>query len=230
VPRHRIIRILSAPIVAACVGTTAVPSHAASFACDKAGTRTERLVCKDEELSRLDEYLGRYYEAARTQLASAEPCLTADQRAWLRVRDACGDAACLQSTYLSRLAELDGVQPGATALKSVPLPPVPTLVGIIPPAADQVAAPRRNKLEPLAVQGQLVDEVASGDGYVLVTPGGRKHLVVATMFLDDSTAALESLSKQAGATYRVRGQAEPASRAAKHFAQSGCRFIHRLPG
>jgi hypothetical protein len=106
---------------------------------------------------------------------------------------------------------------------------VPTLVGIVPPAADQVAAPRRANLEPLTVQGKLVDEVASGDGYVLVTAGNRKHVVVASMFIDDSTAVLESLSKQP-ATYRVQGRAEAGARGAKPFSQGSCRIIHRLPG
>lgn len=224
--RHRIVRAVSLCVAAASMSP---PTPAASFACDKATTRVERLVCKDEELDRLDEYLGRYYTAARTQLASAEQCLSTDQRAWLRVRDACDDAACLKAAYLSRLAELDGVQPGATALKSVPFPAVPTLVGIVPPAADQVAAPRRANLEPLTVQGKLVDEVASGDGYVLVTAGNRKHVVVASMFIDDSTAVLESLSKQP-ATYRVQGRAEAGARGAKPFSQGSCRLIHRLPG
>jgi hypothetical protein len=73
-------------------------------------------------------------------------CLQSDQAQWLKsTRDACTDGACLTSAYLNRLAELDPLQPGATALKKVTLPPAPALVWVVPPAADTVAAPPNPK-------------------------------------------------------------------------------------
>ena len=217
-------------LFALCVAWLSVPllSSAASFPCEKASTEVERTICKDKELSDLDEYLGRYYSAARAELRHANVCLATDQKAWLGgVRDACKDAACLKKSYL--LSELDGLQPGATALKNVQLPRTPTLVGILPPAADQVAAPRSANLKPLSVQGTLVDEVSTGDGYLIVSREGRRHLLAVLMLLDDSTRVLETLSHQAATTYLIRGHAEPGANKPEVFAQSTCRYIYRVP-
>ena len=207
-----------------------LPSSAASFPCEKARTDVERAICKDKELSALDEHLGHYYSAARSELRHATECLASDQKSWLReVRDACKDGGCLKKAYLLRLSELDGVQPGATALKGVQLPSTPTLVWVLPPAQDQIAAPPRSDLKPLSIQGKLVNEVSTGDGYVVVTKGGRKHLVVSLMFLDDSTAGLDSLSKEVATNYLIRGHAEAGTSGQEAFSQSRCRYIYRVP-
>ena len=215
-----------------CVAWLLAPmlSSAASFPCEKASTTVERIICKDKELSDLDEYLARYYSAARAELLHANVCLATDQKAWLRgVRDSCKDAACLKKSYLLRLSELDGLQPGAMALKNIQLPRTPTLVGILPAALDQVAAPRIANLKPLSVQGSLADEVSTGDGYLIVSRDGRRHLLAALMLLDDSTSILETLSHQAATTYLIRGHAELGTSKPEIFAQSTCRYIYRVP-
>ena len=121
-------------------------ASAASFDCKLAKTDTEKAICANEEVSTLDEYLGRYYAAARDTLKSADKCLVTDQRIWIREkRNPCKDAACLRAAYLERLAVLDPLQPGATAIRNIELPKVWALVWIVPPAADTVAAPRRRK-------------------------------------------------------------------------------------
>src|SRR6185436_9428473 len=115
----------------------ASPAFAQSFDCAKAQTRIEKLVCADRGVADLDEYLGRYYSAARAEIPGAASCLQADQSQWLKSkRDVCADAACLKAAYLDRLAELDPLQPGVSALKNVTLPVVPSLVWVIPPASD----------------------------------------------------------------------------------------------
>src|SRR5574341_293689 len=127
-------KIGTVPILMAC----SVSAAAASFDCAKAQSRVEKLICADAEVSTLDEYLGRYYFAARETLREAAPCLAADQKQWLSgVRNACADAGCLKKAYLERLGELHPLQPGVTALKNVELPRVPALEWIIPPAADR---------------------------------------------------------------------------------------------
>lgn len=219
-------------LVAFCLAWLSVPmpSSAASFSCEKASTAVEHAICKDKELSDFDEYLGRYYAAARLELRHANECLAADQKAWLRgVRDACKDAACLKKSYLLRLSELDGLQAGATALKNVQLPRTPTLVGILSAALDQVAAPRSPNLKPMSVQGRIVDEVSTGDGYLIVSKDGHRHLLAVLMLLDDSTSILETLSHQAATTYLIRGQAERGTSKPEVFAQSSCRYIYRVP-
>src|SRR6188508_3794069 len=80
---------------------------AQSFDCAKAQTRIEKMVCADRAIADLDEYLGRYYSAARAEIPGAAACLQSDQSQWLKTkRDACSDAACLKTAYLERLAEL----------------------------------------------------------------------------------------------------------------------------
>ncbi len=223
------------------VSFTATQAQAASFPCEKASTPAEKMVCQDGELSTLDEVLGRRFAAARVVLKGAQSCLAEDQRAWLlRDRAACTDALCMKRAYLQRLAQLDALQPGATANRTLPLPSVPALVWVVPPAGDTVAAPRGSqsrRAAPLVVRGKLLDEVKGGDGYWLQTAAHTRHLVVMLMFLEGDTAlTLAELAKDSHARYEVQGSAaaaEPnAGRAdsrGPHFDNSRCTFIYRLP-
>jgi uncharacterized protein YecT (DUF1311 family) len=208
----------------------ATQAAAASFPCHQAGTAVERRICQDPALSQLDDHLGRYYAGAREALREALPCLQADQQAWLRsTRDACVDAACLKRAYLDRLAELRPLQPGVSALREVALPRVPALVAVVPPARDTVAAPPLRNPPPLRVRGRLLNELAGGDGYVLQTPAGARHLVVPAMLLDGVGAThLDVLAREAGATFELQGHAEAAPDGSRHFAASRCIFIRRL--
>ena len=205
-------------------------AQAASFACEKATSPVERAVCSSTETSDLDEVLGRYYAAARMALKSAESCLVNDQRVWLRtVRDACRDTGCLKRTYLERLAVLDALQPGVTRLRTIELPKVPPLVWIVAPAADQVAAPRNRSTTPLQVSGRIVDEVTTGDGYVLQTSAGAKHLIVMQMFLEQPTQdALAALARTPNARYEVRGRADVEESGVKSFSPAQCTLVYRI--
>lgn len=204
-------------------------SNAASFPCEKAQAAIEKLICGTPEVSELDEYLGRYYAAARTSFRHAESCLVNDQRAWLRtVRDACKDAACLKRAYLERLAVLHAVQPGATSLRNIELPKSPPLVWIVPPAADQVAAPRNQPTVPLSASGKVVNDISTGDGYILQSNTGEKILIVPLMFLEQPTSdALESLARLPNSAYMIRGHTDSKGTAAKAFASSQCAFVYR---
>src|SRR5690606_35134836 len=130
--------------------------HAASFDCSKASSRQVKLICEDAELSTLDEHLARYYQAARTVLGRGGECLKTEQREWLaKVRSGCSDGDCLPSVYLARLRELDGLQPGATAIQDMELPRGRQMSGILAPAADEVAAPRTSASAPVEVSGRI---------------------------------------------------------------------------
>src|SRR5262245_4455995 len=160
-------------------------SASPSFPCDQARTPAEKLICSSPELSTLDGHLGQYYSAARSTLKTADSCLLSDQRNWLRTqRDTCSDAACLRQAYLRRLAELDPLQPGVTRIRNIELPSVKALVWIVPPAQDKVAAPLNKNAKPFVSQGVILNEVASGDGYVLRASDGRRLLIVPLMFLE----------------------------------------------
>jgi uncharacterized protein len=189
------------------------------------------MICANSSVSNLDEYLGRYYAAARAELVAAKNCLANNQKEWLRtVRNACTDAKCLERVYLARLGELDGLQPGATALNHVELPRVNSLVWIIPEAEDTVAAPRTPQAPTLIAQGQIVDEVAGGDGFVLRTDAGQKHVLLALMFMSQaSSTTLTSLAHAPGSRYEVRGRGEKSDDGSVHFAPGACTLIYRLP-
>lgn len=204
---------------------------AASFPCEKAQSRIEKAICADEEVSTLDEYLGRYYPAARDTLREAGSCLAADQRQWLSsVRNACADAACLKKVYLERLGELHALQPGATSLRNVALPAVPTLAWIIPPAGDNVAAPPRPGAKPLIATGRVINDLEKGDGFVLRTADGTIHILLLTMFFDDPSVGYLSLfAKEPAARFLARGHAAVNSRGVVYYEPSRCVFLYRLP-
>ena len=201
-----------------------------SFDCAKAQTRVEKMICSDAGLRELDEHLGRYYAAGRDAVKGAAACLQSDQAQWLKtIRNQCTDASCLKAAYLDRLGEFDGLQPGATAIKNITLPSVPSLVWIIAPASDTVAAPSNPKAKPFEATGAIVDEVTGGDGFMLVTRAGQKIPLVLLMFMEGNTPSLLSaLAKEKNATFRARGYAAQ-DRSRTSFEPSRCTFIHRMP-
>jgi uncharacterized protein len=203
-------------------------AQSASFPCDQAKSTVEKAICKDPGLSTLDEHLAQYYAAARSALKSAASCLASDQRNWLRAqRDSCSDAGCLRQAYLRRLAELDPLQPGVTRIRNIELPSVKALVWIVPPAADQAAAPVNKQAKPLVAQGAILNEVSGGDGYVLRASDGRRMLMVPLMFLESpTTESLASLT-QVGGEHEVRGYSEVSADGSTHFAPSRCVFVYR---
>jgi len=204
-------------------------ANAASFPCEKARSAIEKSICGAAEVSELDEYMGRYFAGAKMYLQHAETCLINDQKAWLsRTRNQCKDADCLKRAYLDRLAVLHAVQPGATSLRNVALPRLPPLVWIVPPASDQVAAPRGQPTNPLSTSGKIVDELATGDGYVLQSGTGEKYLIVPSMLLEGPTAdALTSLARLPNATYAIHGRTDAKGTNARAFSSSHCAFVYR---
>ena len=86
----------------------------ASFDCAKAASATEKAICSDVALGRLDRTLSDTYtqvvafageEADKTKIRDA-------QRQWIVERDACGgDVACLTAQYDERLKVLRAAQP-----------------------------------------------------------------------------------------------------------------------
>jgi uncharacterized protein len=204
---------------------------AQSFDCAKAQSAVEKMICADQQLRELDEHLGRYYAAARGVLGTGASCLQSDQSQWLKLKRAgCRDAACLKTLYLDRLAELDPLQPGATAIKNIELPPAPALMWVIGPAADKVAAPANPKVIAFEETGTLLDEVSGGDGFILQTETGEKLPLAMVMFLDGQTPQrLAALAKAATPAYRVRGFVASDGKR-RFFEPSRCAFIHRTLG
>ena len=91
----------------------AVSAKAASFDCSRAATTVEKLICATPRLSALDDLMHKDYmaisasnigDAARAQLKSS-------QRAWLKTRNGCQDAACIENSYSARMDQVCGDYP-----------------------------------------------------------------------------------------------------------------------
>lgn len=81
-------------------------ASAASFDCARATTPTEKQICSDATLSRLDEQLDDAYRTAQKR-AESRTALRDAQRQWLSTRrDVCQDVACLRSAYQARIEAL----------------------------------------------------------------------------------------------------------------------------
>jgi uncharacterized protein len=205
-------------------------ARAASFDCTNARTAVEKAICGNTNLSNLDEYLGRYYDAARLALGDGGTCLRDDQRHWISAtRNLCGsNVACLTNAYLKRLATLDGLQPGVTQIRNLTLPREPTLAVAIPPETE---APHSGNGGVLAIRGHLAWEQKdiNNMGYAVRSNDGRAHVIVFDMDIGNSKthAVLRGLiERNTTATFLVRGNKDKNG----GFAMDRCRFIYRLPG
>jgi len=206
-------------------------AFSASFDCEKAHTRIEKMICADPELSDLDRNLGNYYYAAKEEFvrAGAATCLKTDQLRWLKLtRNECQDNTCLRTVYLNRLSELDALQPGVTAINYIDLPAQPSLAWIIPPALDRVAAPLNKNAKPMEAVGTLIGEMTD-NGFVLRTKAGTDILLAMLMFLDGETPVmLKRLASEKETFFLARGHADE-NKNGKFFEPSQCVFIYRMP-
>lgn len=88
--------------------STASAAEAASFRCWPWLNAAEKTVCRNAELSRLDDELNTEYRFGTRQLSgNARNRLRRDQRAWLKHRDRCGRSIrCLRTRYYDRIAAI----------------------------------------------------------------------------------------------------------------------------
>lgn len=205
------------------------PALAAGFDCKKAATPVEKAICADEKLSELDEYLSRYYAVALDTMPDAASCLKADQRDWVKSsRNSCGsDTKCLTKAYLERLSILDGVQPGASALKNVELPPGPALVTILPAGAEGM---RSKSKATFMLEGTLRHEQNDlyNMGYAVQPDSGPARAFLFDMDIGNSPShdtIRTVIETEPKALFRVRGLTASTG----GFADGECRFVYRLP-
>ena len=79
-----------------------------SFDCARAARVVEHAICNDPQLAALDGELDAAYQEARGELdESGRRALRDEQRAWLKVRDACEadtwPVLCVKTTVMERL-------------------------------------------------------------------------------------------------------------------------------
>lgn len=81
-------------------------TFSASFDCEKAKSPTEKLICGDKAISKLDEQLAVSYKAALRK-STDKDTLKKTQLDWLKQQRACIDVKCLNDIYLSKINELN---------------------------------------------------------------------------------------------------------------------------
>lgn len=84
---------------------TCHPAIAAGFDCKNAKSSVEKLICADEQLSELDEALNRQFREALKKTGDRKSFVK-EQQAWIRERNKCVDAECLQKAYKNRQMSL----------------------------------------------------------------------------------------------------------------------------
>jgi uncharacterized protein len=218
-------RLLAAMAMAAAV----LPAQAASFNCTKAATPVETTICDNDELSELDSAAARYYRNAQDTLPGAKACLLADQRAWLQIRNRCADAACLKDLYLSRLAELDKVQPARRAGEPMALPERSFLVGIIPPTDRPPDAAESDpaRATQLDITGTLTE--AEG-GFIFTAPDGRAIALMTWYIEPTALDQLKAAMMTPGTRFAVRGFAGRNSASGQSYIEPRrCAFVYQLP-
>lgn len=86
-------------------------TSAASFDCTKVTSKTEKWICEDAELSRLDEILAQAYKSARDSAADKN-AVKLQQIEWIKENiKICTEIACLKSRYKVRLKQLQNSTP-----------------------------------------------------------------------------------------------------------------------
>ena len=83
-----------------------------SFDCRRARSNTEKMICSDAELARLDRELGRAYDRARNAAADPAAFRRQGELEWRRRETICQDRGCLLRWYAYRRAQLVSVIDG----------------------------------------------------------------------------------------------------------------------
>ena len=114
-------RLLLASLLVSGFSTSA---FGASFDCSKAGSATEKIICGDAELSRLDDQLGRAYRQAKAKAVDRREFAARSDGFWRWREKNCQTRECLLDWYRQRQialdAELSGVVATSGALQSLP--------------------------------------------------------------------------------------------------------------
>ncbi|HZZ11711.1 MAG TPA: hypothetical protein VFE79_13570 [Paraburkholderia sp.] len=84
-----------------------LPALATSFDCQKGRSLTERMICHDAALSKLDDTLGQLYWKARRRVIDRRAFLSDSDSKWAWREANCRDAVCLNAWYGTRIDELE---------------------------------------------------------------------------------------------------------------------------
>ena len=82
-----------------------------SFDCTKAATAVEKLTCSTPILGHLDGILSSTYKDRMNNPAFGVDKATfkADQSKWIKMKNSCMDATCIEKSYRERISDLCGM-------------------------------------------------------------------------------------------------------------------------
>lgn len=92
-------------VIASFFALLPLTAFSASFDCAKASSATERLICGDESISKLDEQVASAYKQA-LENSTDKVAFKKTQFDWLKQQGACKNAECLKQVYQTRINEL----------------------------------------------------------------------------------------------------------------------------
>jgi uncharacterized protein len=85
-----------------------------SFDCRKAGNATEKRICADPELARLDRHLATLWRGMIRSFSDQDQVaqIKADQKSWIAGRNDCGDdSKCIADRYQAQIKRFSGDDP-----------------------------------------------------------------------------------------------------------------------
>jgi uncharacterized protein len=83
---------------------SAISAPGTSFACTRATTSVERMICANPELGALDRGIATFYASGRRNPRPGRA--VREQREWLTTRDGCDASACVRQAMMERLWDL----------------------------------------------------------------------------------------------------------------------------
>ncbi|NKJ50274.1 hypothetical protein CIC12_26835 [Burkholderia sp. SG-MS1] len=157
------------PLLIAGLMLVHLPAHATSFDCHRGRSLTERMICNDPALSKLDDTLGQLYWKARRRVVERRAFLDDSDSKWAWREANCRDAACLGTWYATRIEELqrliDSMRSGTPLAPSSALAVAPepgAAGGRRKPSMTTVQAAARTLLQCTAANpGPVVNEQCS---------------------------------------------------------------------
>ncbi len=171
------------------------PVYAASFDCNKASTKIEKMICSNPELSKLDDELGKVYLKMIKDVGGKyknELLIRRLQKGWLFFyRRKCEDAQCLKDVYQKRIKDLRYILSYEFETPKVIYPPYPNIWDFKPPARDS------------RTRGTWFSSYRMENGSFLIYYGKPKGKVGSRMFFEGGQSVdPESMSV---ATYKLKG-------------------------
>ncbi|WP_374489979.1 hypothetical protein [Zoogloea sp.] len=88
-------------------------ANSASFDCQQARSTNERLICDDEELSRLDDELSAAYKSALRSTSDPKELIKNQRDAWKQREKECSSKQCLEDWFSDRKKYLSSTPPEA---------------------------------------------------------------------------------------------------------------------